>query len=639
MLAIGLGLALLRPQTFAQGVDKVSVGTVGNKVQVNLTTGAPDQEYILETQAKVLEGAEWEPLLRFRGSPTPRPFVDALCGTLESRFFRLRKLLDAPPVEVSDFRLIDTDGNARELYYQRSGPAVAVLLVGTNAASAITFGAELDRVRTLAGITNLPTWVVCASDVTNREALAEIAKGLPPGIPILQDTSHAVHRTLGSGRAPEIVLIATEDWSIAYRGPVDETVDTGREVLKSHPYAAAASELLSGQPVSVSRMGNIVGLAGIKPVIAADYARDIAPLFIQSCMPCHEPGNIAPWSMTNYATIVQLSRLMKSSVLAGEMPPWHADPKHQVFANSKALTPDQISMLVDWIDRGTPRGAGPDPLPQAVQPSTDVWPLGTPDAIVSIASQSIPASGVIDYKYMFAASPFATDVWLRAVAVKPGNREVVHHCLVFKGTTAELLALQGGLSGFFAGYVPGMEQVAFPAGTGKLLKRTDAIVFQMHYTTSGKATTDRTQLGFYLAPVKPAREIITGSAYNNTFSIPPMQPKTPVSASKTFAKKSLIYELSPHMHFRGNSARYTLIYPDGKREILLNVPDYFFNWQALYRLQTPKEVPAGTQLICEGSFDNSPYNKYNPDPASTVAFGEQSWQEMFIGYVNYSEIP
>ena len=118
-----------------------------------------------------------------------------------------------------------------------------------------------------------------------------------------------------------------------------------------------------------------------------------------------------------------------------------------------------------------------------------------------------------------------------------------------------------------------------------------------------------------------------------------MRPSTPVTASKTFAKKSLIYEMSPHMHFRGNTARYTLIYPDGKREVLLNVPDYFFNWQALYRLQTPKEVPAGTQLICEGSFDNSPYNKYNPDPTSTVAFGEQSWQEMFIGYVNYSEIP
>ena len=618
--------------------DRLRVAPLGNTVELKLETAAPQKEYVLESQAKLMEGEEWAPLLQFRGGNSARSYVDAVCGTTEARFFRLRQLLAAPPVEVSNFRLLDTAGNAHELYYQKPATAVVVVLAGTNLPAALSLAGELGQTRKDSGAANLPMWIVTASGYEEREKLAAMSVGLAGGFVVLQDPTQAVHKTLGTGRSPEAVLVSTADWSIAYRGPVEEIVDTGAGVVRTRRLANAVADLIAAKPVDVSRAATIGEPAGLRPVVHGEYATHIAPMLLNSCMPCHRPGDIAPWSMTNHTVISTFSKIMKSAVLAGEMPPWHADPKHQKYVNAKVLAPGEVATLIDWIDRGSPRGLGEDPLEKINHPIEPDWPLGKPDAIISLPPQEVPESGTVDYRYLVASNPFPTDVWLRAISIKPGERSVVHHCLVFKGSFTEVLALQGGLGGFFAGYVPGMEQVPFPVGTGKLLRKGDIIVFQMHYTVSGKATTDNTQMGLYLAPAKPERELVTGAAYTTKFQIPPNDPAVPVSASKTFAKKSMLYEFSPHMHFRGANARYTLVYPSGEKEVLLNVPNYFFNWQALYRLEKPMEIPAGTRILCEGHFDNSPQNRFNPDPSQSVKFGEQSWEEMFIGYINYTEI-
>lgn len=182
-----------------------------------------------------------------------------------------------------------------------------------------------------------------------------------------------------------------------------------------------------------------------------------------------------------------------------------------------------------------------------------------------------------------------------------------------------------------------MEPDVFPEGTGKRLKKSDIIVFQMHYTVSGKAATDRTQLGLYLSDAPPEKELITSAAYETDFVIPPGSRDVHVKATKLFPRSSTVYEFSPHMHYRGASSKYTFQYPDGSSEVVLSVPAYFFDWQALYRFDEPKQIPAGTRLLCEGWFDNTAQNRFNPDPNDTVQFGEQSWEEMFIGYVNFAE--
>lgn len=631
---IYLACVSIHTMVFGQGIG---ISTVGDGVELQLKTPS-DSPYVLETQAQLMSGELWKPLMEFRGSAGgARSFVDPYCADKESKFYRLRQLLSKPPVEVSNFRLISQTGQAHELYYHWPAKAIVLFLTGTDIQNAVESAAELNRIRESYPSGDVITLVLSLSSHGEREEIAALVEGFPLELPVLQDTSHAVTRTLSSGFTPEALVVDPLTWSIQYRGPVQLTINQGTTEITLSPLSDAVADLLAQRPVSISRMVLPDTTLQVNPVKSGEYASDIAPILINNCFPCHTPGNIAPWAMTEYSVIAEYARLIKSAVLAGEMPPWHADPKYAHFSNSKSMTGDEISTLIDWIDRGTPRGGGDDPLAEFDHVPAGEWTLGTPDGIVSIPVQSIPATGSVDYKYLTASNPFGRDVWLKGVAVEPGNRSVVHHCLVFKGTFFEFLAIQGGLSGFFAGYVPGMEQTFFPEGTGKLLRKNDMIVFQMHYTVSGTATTDKTRLGFYLADEVPQRELLTESAYDTSFTIPAQVNSHPVVATKKFNRDSVIYEFSPHMHYRGASARYTLIYPNGSEEVVLNVPAYFFDWQALYRLSEPIEVPAGTILLCEGTFDNSRQNSYNPDPTSVVKFGEQSWEEMFIGYINYAE--
>ena len=372
----------------------------------------------------------------------------------------------------------------------------------------------------------------------------------------------------------------------------------------------------------------------------SDSDAEIAPLLQAKCVRCHSPGNIAPWAMTNYDLVQSYAALIKEKVLTGEMPPWHADPFYSTFANDFSLTPTEAALLVQWINDGAPRGEGPDPLAVAPPPPTNypfAWPasLGQPDLVLSIPQQSIPATGVVDYRYLNVTTTFPTDAWIRAAVVRPGNRKVVHHCLVFFGSDSVFK----GLLGFFAGYVPGYDPVPAPDGTAKLLPRATVLQFQMHYITTGQPETDQTEIGLYVSPNPPTYALQTKSAPNITFTIPPNASETVATATYTFAKNSMLYEMAPHMHLRGSWFRYEALYPDSRREILLSVPHYEFHWQTLYRLAQPKFMPAGTRLLCTGAWDNSAQNLENPDPSTTVTFGEQTFNEMFIGYFNFAEVP
>jgi len=170
-----------------------------------------------------------------------------------------------------------------------------------------------------------------------------------------------------------------------------------------------------------------------------------------------------------------------------------------------------------------------------------------------------------------------------------------------------------------------------------LLKKNAFMVFQMHYTATGQPETDQTEVGLYLAAGTPGKELRTAAAYTTSFTIPPGMSDFPAKAEFTMPRDGLVYEFSPHMHYRGRSFQFEAVYPDNRREVLLNVPFYRFDWQTLYRLAEPKRLPAGTKIITTGTWDNSSKNPYNPDPGASVRFGEQSWEEMFIGYFNWSD--
>lgn len=630
-----LSICLLAIASFAGGlvaapVLKPTVDPVCGAPRLALSAADANASFELQASDDLGAPGVWETLMRLSPGTHERVWFDPDVSKLGRRFYRIETKPPALPPSVDDFALNDQTGARHALF--REGDARAVVLVFTDNAHLAETWSAVRPLEERFRANDVRFWLVNPRDTREAIVTASAAGGVTA--PVLHDLAQLVTRTFGPQSVNDVVAINRDFLEPFYTGALETRCTEPGGTNEPH-LAQAIEQFLAGQPVAVEHVKGSGASLGIEPLVTPSYARDIAPLLQQKCVSCHRPGDIGSYAMTNHAIIADKAASIRFNVLGGHMPPWHADPAHGRFANDYSLTPAEASRLIAWIDAGAPQTGTTDPLASEPPAPPVAWPMGQPDKIVSIPSQSLPAAGEIAYRYLLVQNPFPTNVWLRAAAVKPGNREVVHHCLVFVArNVADLLQVQGGLGGFFAGYVPGMDQVEFPAGTGKMLPKGAYLVFQMHYTPSGKPATDQTQLGFYVAPAPPARELTTTAAYTTTFTIPPGARDHEVVAETTLARNSLLYELSPHMHFRGARMRFEAIYPGGQKETLLNVPGYEFAWQTLYRLVEPKQLPAGTVLRITGGFDNSQWNPWNPDPASSIVFGEQTSDEMLIGYLN-----
>ena len=375
-----------------------------------------------------------------------------------------------------------------------------------------------------------------------------------------------------------------------------------------------------------------------RPDEPVDYARQVAPILQQHCVMCHRAGDIGPFAFSSYQVAKRKARMIEEVILTQRMPPWHADPHFGKFANAAELSAADTQTLLRWIKQGAPQGEGGDPLAQSA-PEADEWPLGKPDYIVKLPHpEEIPATGVLTYRHIKVPSPVPEDAWLGATVVKPGNRKVLHHAIVY--ATFEGSGREFGAPGVkIAGWAPGRLPGRLPEDTGIFLGHGAMLNIELHYTTIGTPETDQTEIGLYLLREKPKLAYKTGMAIKLDFTIPPNESNACSAATFRFAKDSIIYVLTPHMHRRGSWMKYEAQYPDGRTETLLSVPRFDFNWQTSYRLEQPLRVPAGTKIVCSGAFDNSVKNPSNPDATKTVHWGQQSWDEMFIGYVGYAEAP
>ncbi len=354
-------------------------------------------------------------------------------------------------------------------------------------------------------------------------------------------------------------------------------------------------------------------------------------------------------------------------VADGRMPPWFADPKHGHFVNDNRMSAEEKRLLDTWVDNGSPEG-DPTDLPE---PPGFVkgWRIGKPDAVYRLPEPySVPAEGTVDYKYFLIEPDLKEDVWVTSAEARPDNSAVVHHIVMYavseryKGVVAKLitqqragrdnteggqesqgsrrrsLGLAGSLRQMVAIYAPGMPPWEYPAGTAMLIRKGAAFVIQMHYTPNGSPQSDQSYVGFKFARAEDVKKRIRyGMAVNTRLRIPPHDDNYRATASYTFRDDTLLLNLFPHMHYRGKSFRFEADYPDGSREVLLNVPRYDFNWQLRYDLSEPKRLPKGTTLRCTAYLDNSENNVLNPDPTQTVRFGLQSWDEMVVGY--FTTIP
>lgn len=374
--------------------------------------------------------------------------------------------------------------------------------------------------------------------------------------------------------------------------------------------------------------------------IAVSYSKDVAPILFKNCAGCHRPGEIGPMPLLTYEQTRPWAKAIKQAVLTHVMPPWMADPSYGHFANDSRLAQSDIDSIVNWVDAGAPQGNTAD-LP-APPKFVDGWVLGKPDVVIEMpASFDVPAEGVIPYKYFTAPTNFTEDKWVRGVEIRPGNRAVVHHIILYlrepgaAPAAGEAVDLRRSVAGL-GGTAPGLQPSFLPDGVAKLVKAGSQIVFQMHYTPNGKATTDRSYVGLYFSKEPPREVLVSHGAMNVFFRIPAGDPNYEVHSTWTAPDDIVLRGMMPHMHVRGKDFKYTAVFPDGHSEILLSVPRYDFNWQLSYRLKEPIHLPKGTRIDCVAHYDNSVNNKYNPDPTKEVRWGDQTFEEMMIGFFDYT---
>jgi hypothetical protein len=362
------------------------------------------------------------------------------------------------------------------------------------------------------------------------------------------------------------------------------------------------------------------------------FTRDVAPILYKHCAECHRPTMFAPMSLMTYEDSRPYARSIRQKVAARQMPPWGADPAFGTFKNDPRLTEQEIETIVAWADNGAPKGDDND-LPARPQ-FADGWTIGPPDLVVTMEEEfQIPESGTIPYKYFKVPTGLTEDKWIQAIEIKPGARSHVHHVIAFTQPAGEAIRPGGALGPTnIGGVTPNKPGVVFEPGAARLLRGNQDIVLQVHYTTNGTAATDRTTVGIIFAKQPPTKLVAGGLVANPRFVIPAYDGNAEVRATHKIAKDTLVTTLTPHMHMRGKDMVYIAHYADGTAETLLSVPKYDFNWQITYELAKPKLLPAGTELEVIAHYDNSPNNKFNPDPSKDVRWGDQTWEEMMIGF-------
>lgn len=337
---------------------------------------------------------------------------------------------------------------------------------------------------------------------------------------------------------------------------------------------------------------------------------------------------------------------IRQAVTSRKMPPWFADPSIGHFSNDRSLSAAEIRTIADWVGAGAPAGkSGDAPKPRHW---IEGWTIGKPEMVFEMpAVFNVPVSGVLPYHYVIIPTHFEHDTWVRLAEVRAGDRAHTHHIVVsvrepgsnwLAGKPAGVpFTLQPGdrigIPGeFLAGYGPGAMPELLAPGQAKLIKAGSDLVFQLHYTTNGTPGCDRSRIGLILSKEPPLQRVLMLAAANIHFLIPPNDPDYIVEAHLTLHANATLVSLLPHMHLRGKSFEFRVVFPDGRTQTLLRVPHYSYDWQLSYYLAHPLALPSGTTIECTAHFDNSSANPRNPDPSKAVRFGPQSWYEMMIGY-------
>ncbi|HVS13356.1 MAG TPA: hypothetical protein VMV46_05510 [Thermoanaerobaculia bacterium] len=374
------------------------------------------------------------------------------------------------------------------------------------------------------------------------------------------------------------------------------------------------------------------------PTGPVTFTEHVAPIFFENCVSCHRPGQVAPMSLLTYEDARPWAKSIRRVTAEGTMPPWFANPAHGDFVEDSRLGDEERDLIARWVAGGAKQG---DPAKMPEAPTfTSEWRIGEPDLVLTMEPFAVGDDVEDHYEWLAIENPLDEDRWIKSVEVRPSFMEAAHHNLTFIAPPGAGPESLGNERNLVVGWAPGAMPFRYPEGRGKLLPARSNVLFQMHYhKTPGPGTggVDQTSVGIELydqgVEVKP---VTTMWVLDPMLRIPPGEASYQSVSEFTFENDGVIYNFTPHMHLRGKSFRYSAIYPDGRQEILLDVPDYDFNWQLTYTPREPLPMPAGTKVVCEAVFDNSAGNPANPDPTIEVTWGEKTTDEMMIGFMEYA---
>jgi hypothetical protein len=408
--------------------------------------------------------------------------------------------------------------------------------------------------------------------------------------------------------------------------------------MRPHPLgpAAAALTLAAGLAAAAATSLAAARPAGEPPRrLSLTYCRQVAPIVQRRCEGCHRAEGAAPFPLDRYEQVKNRAATIRAMVASRRMPPWHADPRYGKFLNDRSLTAAERETLLTWLDRGCPLGDPEDLPPPTTYPKE--WSIGQPDVVVRMAQEFVvPAEGVLDYQRFVVDPGFKEDVWVERAQAKPGCR-AVHHILVYVQQPGRPLYDILGNTPVICGTAPGDMPLILPPGMAKKIPAGSKLLFEVHYTPNGKVERDRSALALIFAKKPPEREVKMNILAKPSIRIPAGDRNHREEQAFTFPGSIRILSLMPHMHLRGKSWEYRILYADGRSETILSVPNYDFNWQSVYRFADPPRLPKGAKLLCIARWDNSRDNPANPDPTKEVTYGLQTSDEMMNGWMDYVE--
>jgi len=573
-----------------------------------------------------------------------------LCALLTNRTLAKKPIVAASIGQtIAGFTLTDCRGKTHALADFADKDAVVIAFLGNECPLCRQYGPRLEQLAQQFAERGVAFIGINSNQQDTPSEVAAYARSCGITFLLLKDPGNLVADQITAQRVPEVFLLDKER-KVRYRGRIDDQFGLGtgsgyaRPIVRNRDLVTALEELLAGKPVTCSATdapGCLIGrVAKVEPHGDITYTKHIAPLLDQHCVECHRPGEVAPFALTEYQEVAGWAPMIREVVDEGRMPPWFADSAHGKFSNDARLSVEEKALLRQWIDNGCPQGNSLDrPPPRNFATG---WQMGEPDQVIYMRDEpfTVPADGVVAYQYFVVDPHFTRDMWIQAAEARPGNRAVVHHLIAFvqPPPKRESAAADFRRGGGLVHYTPGDQARIYPAGVAALVPAGSKLIFQVHYTPTGSTQQDRSYIGLRFAePHTVKRRARGGAAANRKFSILPGVEDTEIVARHRFDRDTMLATMFPHMHMRGKSFRYTAIYPGGKKEILLDVPRYDFNWQLRYELAEPKLLPRGTVLECSAHYDNSAENLANPDPQATVHWGDQAFEEMMIGF--FSTLP